>query len=104
MGKLTAKKTGSDKNPLTAKAMAELLKGDDFLGPNVKNGRVDLDKRIHNRMKSLGTATVTNDNKTVTMRMLMTEFIIDGFKKYEAKEGKYEFDEDEMKSWIANKL
>ena len=84
--------------------MTEVFKDENFLGPNVKNGRVDLDKRIHNRMKSLGTATVTNDNKTVTMRMLMTEFIIDGFKKYEAKEGKYEFDEDEMKSWIANKL
>ncbi|CAK2831597.1 hypothetical protein EA007_05970 [Vibrio anguillarum] len=84
-------------------AMKAVMREEDYLDGPITNGRVDLDKRIHKSLKGLGTSTTTDDNKTVSMRMLMTEALLDLFEKYEAGEGKYKFDEDEDWSWSKRK-
>ena len=84
-------------------AMREVMREENYLDGPITNGRVDLDKRIHKSLKNLGTATVTDDDKTVTMRMLMTEALLDLFEKYEEGKGKYQFDPDEKWSWSERK-
>jgi hypothetical protein len=80
-------------------AMREVMREENYLDGPITNGRVDLDKRVHKALKNLGTATGTDDDKAVTMRMLITEALLDLFEKYEDGKGKYQFDEDETWSW-----
>lgn len=88
-------------------AIEEAGKKDDYLGPNVHNGRFDVDKRLHRSLKNLAMMTTSPENqkgsdeikfKSVSMRMLMTEALLDLFDKYERGEGKYPF-EDEDEQW-----
>lgn len=81
-------------------ALNEITKQEDFLDNlNVHNGRVDIHKILHRTLKSLGSNTTTDDEKTVTMRRLYTEALTDLFEKYEAGEGKYEFVDDHDWKW-----
>lgn len=77
----------------------DAVTADDFLTGPVSNGRFDVDKRIHKALKNLANATETESGKSVSMRMLMTEALLDLFDKYDDGEGKYPFDQDEEWSW-----
>lgn len=105
MNKALSINTKGQQNNSAAKAAAikEAMREENYLDGPITNGRVDLDKRIHKALKNLGTATVTDDDKTVTMRMLMTEALLDLFEKYEEGNGKYQFDPDEKWSWSERK-
>lgn len=112
MTKLTAKKAlGSTANNQQKHLAEAALLADEYLDGAVTNGRVDLDKRIHKALKNLANATENPvkaaDNsvniKSVTLRMLITESLLDLFDKYERGEGKYPFDTDEDWSWLKQK-
>lgn len=112
MTKLTkAKKLDSTANDQQKKLAQAALLADEYLDGPVTNGRVDLDKRIHKALKNLANATESPikgpDNsvniKSVSLRMLITEGLLDLFEKYEKGEGKYPFDTDEDWSWLKQK-
>lgn len=98
MNKLSIKKDRKRSNA-GKDAAIEAVTADDFMTGPVHNGRFDVDKRIHKALKNLANATETENGKSVSMRMLMTEALLDLFDKYDANEGKYPFDPDEEWSW-----
>lgn len=88
-------------------ALVDVMSKEDYLTGTVANARVDLDKRIHKGVKKLADSTECITPladgqvkvKSVSMRMLMTEALLDLFAKYEAGEGLYPLDPDEDWSW-----
>lgn len=98
MAKLQIKKPNSQRSD-KALAVNLVTAEDDYLSGQATNGRFDLDKRIHKSLKSLANATETEQGKSVSMRMLLTEALLDLFTKYEKGEGKYQFDIDEEWNW-----
>jgi|GEM_PF-5712298 len=98
---------GKTTHKAKAQAMADVMSQDDYLTGQVANARVDLDKRIHKAVKKLADSTecITHLNdgeikvKSVSMKMLMTEALLDLFIKYEEGNGIYPFDPDEDWSW-----
>lgn len=76
------------------KAAMKALLEDDYLTGEMANLRMDVDKRIHRAAKSLANATTTNEGKSVSIKMLVTEGLLDLFKKYKDGGGKYEFDSE----------
>mgnify|MGYP000063287300 CR=1 FL=1 len=93
MSKMSIRKRQDNDSPEKKAAIKSVLKEDDYLTGPTTNCRVDLDTKIHKALKSLGASTSTDDSKAVSMRMLITEAILDMFDKYENKEGKYNLDE-----------
>lgn len=78
----TEKPSGSNTN------MDELLKElgadeNELLGKEKKRFPVDLHPKIHREMKRLQAVITTEDDRNVSNRMLVTEALIDLFKKYE---------------------
>jgi hypothetical protein len=79
----------------------QAMKNNPWLEGAVHNGRFDIDKRLHRALKSLSMVTESpeeQDNgdikfKSVSMRMLMTEAVLDLMEKYEKGEGNYPFEE-----------
>ncbi len=98
MSKLTIKKRG-DRNHAGKDAAIEAVMADDFLSGPVHNGRFDVDKRLHRALKNLSNVTETEAGKSVSMRMLMTEALLDLFDKYDQGEGKYPVEEGESWTW-----
>lgn len=80
-------------------AAINTVTADDYLTGPASNGRFDLDKRIHKGLKNLANATETDDGKSVSMRMLITEALLDLFDKYDEKKGKYPLEQGEEWSW-----
>jgi len=106
MTKLAPKSNRNRTNAAKEAAIDEVSKPDDYLNSPVHNGRFDVDKRLHRALKNLGTVTENpvNDKgnikiKSVTMRMLMTEAVLDLLKKYNDGNGKYPFEEGESWDW-----
>lgn len=91
-------------------ALNSVNKEDEYLDGSVSFVRVDIDKRVHKAIKDLSNSTelvtqLSNGHiktKSVSMKMLFTEAILDLFEKYKKGEGKYKFDE-ETKDWQFNK-
>jgi hypothetical protein len=97
VNKLTTRKRDTASQGKAA-AMAAAVADDYMTGP-VSNGRFDVDKRIHKSLKALSNAAETEDGKSVSMRMLLTEALLDLLQKYEAGNGRYPLDSDEDWSW-----
>lgn len=103
------KKLSTSAHKAKIEAMSEIMGTDDYLSGQVANARVDLDKRIHKAVKKLADSTECITPlaggevkiKSVSMKMLMTEALLDLFIKYEEGNGLYPFDQDE--DWIWTK-
>lgn len=98
---------GNTSHKAKTNALTDVMSQEDYLTGQVSNARVDLDKRIHKGIKKLADSTEciikeSDGNvkvKSVSMRMLITEAMLDLFEKYEAGNGKYPFDPDEDWNW-----
>lgn len=93
---------GGTTNKDKAKALEIVSQVDNYLGTNVHKARVDIDRDIWKILNELKYSTTTDDNKSVSARMLITEALVDLLNKYENGEGKYPF-ESGVKSFTWNK-
>lgn len=84
---------GSSTNKDKAKALEIVSQVENYLGTNVHKARVDIDRDIWKNTNELKYSTITEDSKSVSARMLITEALVDLLNKYERGEGKYPFDE-----------
>jgi hypothetical protein len=100
---LAIKKKRTHTNPEMEKSRAELMKEDRYLESENKNLRLDLDKRLFKALESLSRKSEHIDEngkiKSVSMRMVVTEALVDVFEKYERGEGEYPLEADEEWSW-----
>jgi len=89
------------KNDGQTAAQAKVKAPEPFLGgpETTTNARIDLDKKLHRSLKNLATITETEDKKAVSMRMLVTEALLDVFEKYNNGEGKYSIEKGEEWNW-----
>jgi len=107
MNKLAIKKSKSKDHAGKEDAIKSIMREDDYLDGPIFKARVDLDRRLHKAVKNLASITESVEHLedgevkvlSVSMRMLLTEFLLDGLGKYEAGKGKYQFEEGEELNW-----
>lgn len=93
---------GNTTNKDKAKALEIVSQVENYLGTNVHKARVDIDRDVWKTLNELKYSTTTDDNKSVSARMLITEALVDLLDKYESGKGKYPF-ESGVKSFTWNK-
>lgn len=106
---LSIKKSTKSASPEKEAAEEDLQKKEDYLSPhNTVNARFDIDKHLHKQVKFLANDTICREIdkqghvnfKTVSIRMLFTEAVIDLLDKYAKGDGKYMFeDPDTIFNW-----